>query len=75
MKRRDKIIISVIAGLLAMTLHTTPMWWGVLFSPITHQLTCESVTEETSGGFCLEADGVILRFRSLDLILSFLRIS
>ena len=75
MKTRDKIIISVVAGLLAMMLHAVPMWWGVLFSPISRPLVCESITEETKGGFYWQSDGVILRFRSLDLLLSFLHSS
>lgn len=72
MKTRDKIIISVIIGLLAMSLYSFPMWWGVLFSPITEQLTGAPLTADLTGGVCWESGGVVLRFRSLDLLLSWL---
>ena len=34
MKTRDKLILSILAGLAAMVLYASPMWWGVVFSPI-----------------------------------------
>ena len=34
MKMQNKLLISVVAGMLAMLLYTTPAWWGVLFSPL-----------------------------------------
>ena len=73
MKNRDKIIISIIIGLIAMSLYSFPMWWGVLFSPITQQLTGAPLTADISGGVRWELDGVVLRFRSLDLLLTWLR--
>ena len=72
MKKRNKILISIIAGLLAMMLYSSPMWWGVLFSPITRQLTAAPLTEDTEGWLRWEADGIVLRFKSLDMLFSFL---
>ena len=73
MKTRDKIIISVIIGLIAMSLYSFPMWWGVLFSPIVQQLTGAPLTADISGGVRWEFDGIVLRFRSLDLLLTWLK--
>lgn len=73
MKTRDKIIISIVIGLIAMTLYSFPMWWGVLFSPIVHELTGAPLTPDLTGGVCWEMDGVVLRFRTLDLLLSWIR--
>ena len=72
MKTRDKIILSVIVGLFVMSLEAFPMWWGVLFSPITQQLTQAPLTPELTGGICWEVNGMVLRFRSLDLLMTFL---
>ncbi len=74
MKLRTKIWISILAGLLAMLLSSAPMWWGVLFSPITQPLTTASLTED-AGGVRWEKDGVVLRFKTLDLLFSFLHLS
>lgn len=74
MKLRNKILISILAGLLATLLYSTPMWWGVLFSPIAQPLTSADLAED-AGGVCWKADGVMLRFKSLDLLLSFLHLS
>lgn len=72
MKLREKVLISCVAGLLAMLLYSGPMWWGVLFSPITQPLTTAELTED-GGGVRWEAeDGTVLRFKSLDLLRSFL---
>ena len=73
MKTRDKIIISIIIGAIAMSLHAFPMWWGVLFSPIAQQLTSVPLTAELAEGIHWEMDGVVLRLRSLDLLLGWLR--
>lgn len=72
MKLRNKILLSALVGLFAMLLHSTPMWWGVLFSPITQPLTTTEAAGEAEGGVCWESDGTVLRFKSLDLLLSFL---
>ncbi|MBR2131631.1 MAG: hypothetical protein IJ955_03685 [Oscillospiraceae bacterium] len=72
MKTRDKIILSVIIGLFVMSLEALPMWWGVLFSPITQQLTQVPLTPELTEGLCWEVNGMVLRFRSLDLLMAFL---
>lgn len=73
MKKRDKVILSIIAGLLAMMLYSGPMWWGVLFSPITQQLTTAPLSADTDGWLRWETDGIVLRFKSLDLLFAFLR--
>ncbi len=75
MKLRNKILISVMAGFLAMLLYSSPMWWGVLFSPLSQPLTTAELSEDSGGGVRWESDGVVLRFRSLDLLFSFLHLS
>ena len=72
MKTRDKIIISVVIGLVAMSFYSMPMWWGVLFSPITQQLTTEPVTEALTRGFCWQTEGVVLRLKGLDFLMELL---
>lgn len=72
MKLRTKLLLSALIGLCAMLLYSTPMWWGVLFSPIAQQLTTAPVAEDTTGGICWEEDGTVLRFKSIDLLFSFL---
>ena len=73
MKFRHKLLLSVCAGFLAMLLYSGPMWWGVLFSPITQALTTGEMRE--APGVCWEADGTVFRFKSLDLLFSLLHIS
>ena len=71
MKFRHKLLISLAAGLLAMLLYTTPAWWGVLFSPVAHQLTCAPLSEDEGGFWRWETeDGVVLRLKSLDALLA-----
>ncbi len=72
MKTRDKIIISVVVGLIAMSFYSLPMWWGVLFSPITQQLAAAPITDALTTGVCWQADGVVLRLKGLDLLMKFL---
>jgi len=72
MKIRDKILISLLAGLLAATMHSAPMWWGVLFAPMTREITTASLSEDGAGWLRWEIDGMVLRFRSLDLLFSLL---
>ena len=74
MKLKNKIAISVAVGLLAMLLSSSPMWWGVLFSPIAQPLTTAEITED-AGGIRWESNGVVLRFKTLDLLFSFLHLS
>lgn len=74
MKLRSKILISVAAGLLAMLLYSAPMWWGVLFTPLSQPLTTASCAENC-GGVAWESGGVVFRFKSLDLLFSFLHLS
>lgn len=74
MKWRSKLLLSILAGLFAMLLYSMPMWWGVLFSPISQQLTSVPA-EEASGGVCWEADGTVLRLKSIDMLISFLHLS
>ena len=71
MKLRNKLILSILAGFLAMLLYSTPMWWGVLFSPLSQPLTTSKAAENT-GGVCWESGGVVLRLKSLDLLFSHL---
>ena len=71
MNTRDKIIISLVIGLIAMSFYSFPMWWGVLFSPITQQLTTTPVTEVLTQGFCWETEGVVFRLRGFDLLMDF----
>lgn len=61
MKLRNKILVSLLAGLLAASLYTGPAWWGVLFSPLTRQLTTEMVSESRE---------TELRLKSLELLFS-----
>ena len=72
MKIRYKLMISLVAGLLAMLLYATPAWWGVLFSPIARQLTTASLCEERDGFWRWEVDGVVIRLKSLDMLFSLL---
>lgn len=74
MKLRYKLLISVLAGLLAMMLYSAPMWWGVLFSPLSQQLTTAGITED-AGGVRWESNGVVYRFKTLDMLFSFLHLS
>lgn len=74
MKFTKKLLLSVMAGLLAMLLYSAPMWWGVLFSPIAQPLTTASL-EADNGGVRWETDGAVLRFKSLDMLFSFLHLS
>lgn len=75
MKLRNKLLLSALIGFCAMLLSTTPMWWGVLFSPIAQPLTTAEPAED-GGGVRWEAeDGTVLRFKSLDMLRSFLRLT
>ena len=69
MKLKNKVILSIMAGLLAMLLYSSPMWWGVLFSPIAQPLTTAELTED-DGGVRWESDGVVFRFKTLDMLFS-----
>ena len=73
MKAKEKLLLSLMAGLLAVMLTRPTMWWGVLFSPLTNDLLCTSISEDTEQGWRWEQDGTVLRFKSLDILLSFLR--
>ena len=75
MKFRHKLLLSVCTGFLAMLLYSGPMWWGVLFSPITQSLTTASSEVDADGGVRWESDGAVLRFKSLDMLFSFLHLS
>ena len=74
MKLKNKVILSIMAGLLAMLLYSSPMWWGVLFSPIAQPLTTAELTED-DGGVRWESDGVVFRFKTLDMLFSVLHLS
>lgn len=62
MKLRNKVLLSILVGLAAMFLSSTPMWWGVVFSPLSQPLT----TEQTAGEE--ESGQVTLGLKSLDLL-------
>ncbi len=70
MKLRDKVIISILVGLVVMALYSAPMWWGVLFTPLCEQLTTAQATADAGGWFRLEIDGVVFRLKSLDMLFS-----
>lgn len=73
MSAKQKLLISLIAGLLALRLASPPMWWGVLFSPVAEPLVCGSLVEDADQSWCWENNGIVLRFKSIDILLSFLR--
>lgn len=73
MFRKQKLCLAVAAGALAVLLSRPPMWWGVFFSPVAQPLYCAQAEENDAQGWRWEVDGVVLRFRSLDLLLAFLR--
>ena len=70
MKTRNKIIISIIVGLVAMSFASFPMWWGVLFSPIARELTTTPITEELTKGFSMQTEGFVFRLRGLDFLIN-----
>ena len=72
MKFRNKLLLSLCAGFLAMLLYSGPMWWGVLFSPLTQPLTTAELAEDDGGVRWEAEDGTVLRFKSLDLLRAFL---
>lgn len=58
-----------------MLLYSFPMWWGVLFSPITEQLATAGLSSDMAHGFRWESEGIVFRLKSLDWLLSFLHLS
>ena len=68
MKTRYLILLSLAAGLIAVSIDAFPMWWGVLFAPITEQLATEPVSEELTKGICWQVDDLVLRLKGLDLL-------
>lgn len=73
MRHKQKLMLSLVAGVLAVLLTSRPMWWGVLFSPVAQPLYCAQAEEDAPPCWHWEEDGIVLRFRSLDLLLAFLR--
>lgn len=73
LKFREKLLLSLAAGALAMLLSGGPMWWGVLFSPITESLTAAAQAEEDASGFRFQVGGQVFRFKTWDMLLEFLR--
>lgn len=69
--RRRRAALSLTAGLLALFLSGGPMWWGVVFSPLSQPLTTASQPEEPeeADGFSFQIAGQVFRFKALDLIL------
>ena len=74
MKLKNKVILSIMAGLLAMLLYSSPMWWCDLFSHIAQPQTTAELTED-DGDVRWESDGVVFRFQTLDMLFSFLHLS
>jgi len=71
MKLQTKIIISILFGLCAaLCMADTPMWWGVIFPSLSQPLTTAPLTAE--GWFSLQIGDVAYRFKTLDLLFSFL---
>lgn len=73
MSAKQRLLISLIAGLLALMLASPPMWWGILFSSAADPLVCASLAEDADQGWRWEENDVVLRFKSIDILLSFLR--
>ena len=67
MKTRDKLILSILAGLAAMVLYASPMWWGVVLSPIAQPLTTSGEAAEESG-LVWESGEAEVRLKSLELL-------
>lgn len=68
--RRRRMALSLTAGLLALFLSGGPMWWGVVFSPLSQPLTTAETEEpEEPDGFSFQIGGQVFRFKALDLIL------
>lgn len=70
MKLRNKIMLSVLMGFLAMLFYSLPVWWGVLFSPLTEPLTTAETPITASGPCWTAEDGTTLRLKSLDWLLA-----
>ena len=72
MKLRHRLLLSVLFGLFAMAMYSSPMWWGVLFSSLAEPLTTTETSQAApSPGW--EADGVTVRFKALELLFSWLQ--
>ena len=67
--RRRRAALSLTAGLLALFLSGGPMWWGVVFSPLSQPLTTAAEPEAPEEGFSFQIGGQVFRFKALDLIL------
>lgn len=62
MKLKQKLLLSLVAGLLAASMYAAPLWWGVLFSPLSRQLTTEAVSDI--------GEAPVFRLKSLELLFS-----
>ena len=71
MNRKTKLLTSLLAGLLALLLSTPSAWWGVLFSPLTRQLSAAPAV--TDCGTSVQEEDVHLRFFALDFLISLWR--
>lgn len=71
MKFHTRVLLSLLAGLLALYCYATPMWWGALFPSITRRFSQPEITA-VDDGYMLESDTVSIRFRSLELLRAFL---
>lgn len=74
MKIKTKIILSLLAGLLAVQCQAAPLWWGTLFPTVTKELATlpkqQIVSIFKKGSWIV--DGIEYRFKSIE-IFSFLR--
>ena len=73
MKTHYKILISVVIGLIAMLLYSSPMWWGTMFSPIVQKLTSVPITEDLTKGVCMQTEEFVFRFKGLDILMNLLK--
>ena len=76
MKLRAKLLISILFGLCAaLSMADPPMWWGVIFSTLSEPLTTAPLTADAGGWFSLQLGDIAYRFKTLDLLFSFLHSS
>ena len=67
MKLHTRILLSLMAGLLALYCYAAPMWWGALFPSLARRFSEVHVSFE-AGTVVSEDPHVTLRLRSLELL-------
>ena len=70
MKPFQRLILSLLTGLLVCSLWRSPMWWGAVFSPLAEPLA--TVQEAQEEGLYLRWGQKVLRLKGLDLVLDLL---